>query len=255
MVEEVDFVLKNELSGCDRGMRYCEAKCVRFLTIIATPDFRAVVAYPSMLSMVNRTVSRALVGYPLCRNEDWLHVSLGYTVSAFTISAALRNRPRALRPLIYMFLTARRTLNAHLAVANSVIAPVLEARKSGDDNLDILQWLLDGAKGQDQDPRRIANKVLFIALAAMNASNMGIVHVLFDLCTMPQYIEPLREDIQRALDKAQGWNLSAIQSMHMLDSFLKESQRINHPGLCKFDDDLPANGVPQALTCSSLFQS
>jgi hypothetical protein len=63
---------------------------------------------------------------------------------------------------------------------------------------------------------------------------MGIVHALYDLCAMPEFIEPLREEIRVALLEEGGWTLAMIQRLKKLDSFLKESQRINHPGLCEW---------------------
>ncbi len=61
---------------------------------------------------------------------------------------------------------------------------------------------------------------------------MSACHALFDLCQWPEYVEPLREEIKRAIVEEGGLKLSAINKMRKLDSFLKESQRINHPGTC-----------------------
>lgn len=49
---------------------------------------------------------------------------------------------------------------------------------------------------------------------------------------MPEHKPMLREEIEEALSQEGGWTLSALHRMQKLDSFLKESQRLNHPGLC-----------------------
>ena len=57
---------------------------------------------------------------------------------------------------------------------------------------------------------------------------MATAHVIYDLCAMPQYIEDIRFEAQTALMKEGGeWNFSAIKKLRKLDSFLKESQRMN----------------------------
>lgn len=57
---------------------------------------------------------------------------------------------------------------------------------------------------------------------------MAVTHAMFDLCAMPEYIEPLRIEAQTALaeDNVQ-WQSSIIKKLQRLDSFLKESQRLN----------------------------
>ena len=186
-----------------------------------------------MMNTANRVMARALVGYPMCRNETWLSTAMGYTVNAFTISKTLRNHYNFLRPIIFIFLTARREIYRQLAKANRLLVPLLKERATTGGRVDILQWLADGAVGKDKDdPTRLAHKTLFIGLAAINASNMAVVNAIYDLCAMPEFIQPLREEIEACTRNVRGCNLSTINNMKMLDSFLKESQRINHPGIC-----------------------
>lgn len=47
---------------------------------------------------------------------------------------------------------------------------------------------------------------------------------------MPEYIPILREEVENILMEHDGWTLAALNAMRKLDSFLKESQRMNHPG-------------------------
>jgi hypothetical protein len=50
--------------------------------------------------------------------------------------------------------------------------------------------------------------------------------VLFNLAAHSSYIKPLREEISSIL-KEDGWNKIALEKMRKLDSFIKESQRVN----------------------------
>ncbi len=50
---------------------------------------------------------------------------------------------------------------------------------------------------------------------------------------MPEIVQPLRIEIDEALKDHGSIIIVAINDMKLLDSFLKESQRKNHPGSCK----------------------
>jgi hypothetical protein len=57
---------------------------------------------------------------------------------------------------------------------------------------------------------------------------MALTHAIYDLCAMPHYIEPLRSEAQTALAETNGeWDLETVKKLKRLDSFLKESQRLN----------------------------
>ncbi len=51
---------------------------------------------------------------------------------------------------------------------------------------------------------------------------------------MPEIVQPLRTEIDEALKDHGSITIAAINDMKLLDSFLKESQRKNHPGSCKY---------------------
>lgn len=51
---------------------------------------------------------------------------------------------------------------------------------------------------------------------------------MFDLAAMPEYQDPIRTEVQTALDQNNGiLTRDALYKCHLLDSFLKESQRMN----------------------------
>lgn len=188
-----------------------------------------------ILNCVSRIVSRVFVGLPLCRNPEWLETSVGYTLDAFAVAGALRDKHWAARPFIYFFLDSRRRLQHRLATARKYLVPILKERApatSHEDDvpLDLLQWMVDSAQGSDRKPERLSHKVLFLCLASIHTSTMSACHALYDLCAMPEYINPLRNEIQAAIGEENGFTFSALNKMKKLDSFLKESQRMNHPG-------------------------
>ena len=76
----------------------------------------------------------------------------------------------------------------------------------------------------------------------------SLTHALFDLAAHPEYIQPLREEIERVVAD-EGWTKSAFTHMWKLDSFLKESHRYNgmtFGELIHSPDHVRASGDPSA---------
>ncbi|KAL8761588.1 MAG: hypothetical protein Q9184_002296 [Pyrenodesmia sp. 2 TL-2023] len=78
---------------------------------------------------------------------------------------------------------------------------------------------------------------------------MAATHVMFDLCAQPEYIEPLREEVEAAIKEDGGWKKATLNKMQKLDSFLKESQRVTPPSLHGFH--LP-RGTRFSMSCAEI---
>jgi cytochrome P450 len=68
---------------------------------------------------------------------------------------------------------------------------------------------------------------------------MATWHAIFDLASRPEYIQPLRDEIQRVIDEdgqdvdGEGFlklKKTSLTKLRKLDSFMKESQRLSPPG-------------------------
>ncbi len=53
-----------------------------------------------------------------------------------------------------------------------------------------------------------------------------MTQVLYRLLAHPEYIEPLRQEVD-ALVSEGGWTKAGIDKMHKVDSFLRETQRLD----------------------------
>ena len=53
-----------------------------------------------------------------------------------------------------------------------------------------------------------------------------MTHVLYDLASSPEYIQPLREEVQTLIAE-EGWSKATMGKLWKMDSFLKESLRYN----------------------------
>lgn len=74
-----------------------------------------------------------------------------------------------------------------------------------------------------------------LILAKFHNSSMAAVKVLFNLCAMPDYLPTLRLEAQTVLEDGGGvWDMESLKRLHRLDSFLKESQRVNASSFRRF---------------------
>ncbi|KAK1235317.1 hypothetical protein PQX77_001475 [Marasmius sp. AFHP31] len=62
--------------------------------------------------------------------------------------------------------------------------------------------------------------------SSIHSTSQLFTHALINLAIHPEYIEPLRREIEACIEK-DGWSKAAMEKMRMLDSFLKESQRVS----------------------------
>jgi hypothetical protein len=53
------------------------------------------------------------------------------------------------------------------------------------------------------------------------------------LATYPEYVQPLREEIETVTDE-QGWSKASISKMTKLDSFVKETMRLSQITACTY---------------------
>lgn len=99
---------------------------------------------------------------------------------------------------------------------------------------DFLQWMMDGANENDRNPHKLAHRLLILTLAAVHTTSMAATQTLFDLCAKPEYIAPLQEEVVHAITEDDGFKKPTLTKLRKLDSFMRESQRMNPPSLLGF---------------------
>jgi hypothetical protein len=52
------------------------------------------------------------------------------------------------------------------------------------------------------------------------------MQVLYRLLANPKYIEPLRQEVESVVAE-EGWTKVGMDKMHKIDSFLRETQRVD----------------------------
>lgn len=109
---------------------------------------------------------------------------------------------------------------------------------------DLITWLIEGGISAQKPVTvdDISSRVLIISFTAIHTTSaVGTFHklpanqlmyeqvftsLLYQLCLNSQDAEVLREEVEATV-KEEGWTRQAIAKMHKLDSYLRESQRLN----------------------------
>ncbi|KAL1639420.1 hypothetical protein SLS58_008001 [Diplodia intermedia] len=191
--------------------------------------------------LIARLSARAFLGKAASRDETWLRLSTAYAHDSVSFVRALRRWPPALRPLVQHLLPERRRLRACEAQARNFIASLQEKRRRGGDDGDdadvddALRWQEEACGRRGEEATDAVGCQLALALVAVHTTSMALARVVFDLCQNPQWIEPLREEARRVLaaeEEGGGgdgavWDKSTLVRLRLMDSVLKESQRLS----------------------------
>lgn len=154
----------------------------------------------------------------------------------------LRFFPRSLHQWISGCLPSSWITHIYLRRAKKILVPIIEERMKalnsvGDSDekpLDLLQYMIEEAKGDELQPEFLAHLELMANLVGIHTSSMAITHAILDLCEYTEYVTILREEIEKVLREDGGWQRNTHDKLHKMDSFLKESQRFSPITLCAF---------------------
>lgn len=197
-------------------------------------EWETLVVKNVVLDLVAWVSTRVFAGKELARDADWRRISKEYTMLLFRNSHALRAFPAFLRPLVNRILPSCRAMQARLQEARELVGRQVQERlekrgkKSWDEdgnlneNIDCFHWMIDLAKGRSLD---FAGAQIQLGVVAINTSSEMLVRCILQICDTPDVVPALRDEMISVLKK-HGWTKSAMSQMRLLDSFLKENQRV-----------------------------
>lgn len=202
-------------------------------------DWAQVEIFDVLLKLVARTSARVFVGEPACHNEAWLEASTKYTEQSTITVSMLRAMPKFAHPIVVSFLPSYWRSIAWFRKGIDILVPIIHARREAEKNdpsfekpIDFLQGMLDMADEHAGQPDKLARRALIMGLASIHLTSMAAAHVIYDMCAMPEYFEPLRAELIDALTEDGGWSKMTVNKMRKMDSVLRESQRLGPPSLC-----------------------
>lgn len=188
--------------------------------------------------MVARISTLVFMGENICRDEDWINVSVNYTIDAFMAARELRRWPSILRPFAHWFLPTTQKLRKHLAVAHSIVDREIEKRemiRAGKlpqedpprTHTDALDWFEELSAAYNQPMDRSRGQI-GLSVAAIHTTSNLLTNIMYDLAAYPQYIQPLRDEICAVAAEDGVFKKTSLLKLKLMDSVMKESQRV-HP--------------------------
>ncbi|KAL3457939.1 cytochrome P450 [Aspergillus heterothallicus] len=196
----------------------------------------------TMVQIISQTSTRAFIGKELCRNAEWIACSTAFAQDTFIAAQSLHQWPRLLHGLMHRLLPPVRKLRWRMRQCQNLLEPILSLRRQqqkGQDNgrnnhnahapsgyeFNLLDLILSSGEdgGEVHDPV-IAQ--LALSLAAIHSTADLLGKVILDLARNPHMLEPLRQEIIAVIGE-RGLQLSAVTDLKLLDSVLKETQRMN----------------------------
>ncbi|KAI9511491.1 cytochrome P450 [Russula earlei] len=189
---------------------------------------------PTLQQVICRISNRIFVGAPLCRNRDYQALNMKFAINVMKFSMIIR--------IVVMRIISN--LPSQVQQNMEFLRPLFEERiaKMGDLNQggwddrpnDMLMWLMSEAKGIEQSLEGVARRMFAVNFASIHTTSLTLTQVFYRLLANPQYIEPLRREVEAAVEE-EGWTKAGLDKMYKIDSFLRETQRVDGLGLTGMD--------------------
>ncbi|KAG5757035.1 hypothetical protein H9Q72_014432 [Fusarium xylarioides] len=195
-----------------------------------SPEWRVFNVQENIMSIVSRMSSRVFMGEELCRDDEWNKASEYYALKAFQAGHVLDEIPRWLRPYIHWFLPCCQEVRRALSFARKQLAPHIERRekikaaalargeKSPFD--DGIEWF-----AQAGSTRQPADVQIALSLVANHTTTDLFSEAMINIAAHPELFQLLREEVIRVLGE-QGLTKTALYELKLMDSVLKETQRL-----------------------------
>ena len=228
LLAEVDYAVDSALGRCE--------------------EWTPILVYQKALRLVALLTGRTFVGLPLSRDEDWVNASVQTTVDTFVAAFKLWTYRWALRPVAAILMPEVWNIHKQNQKAANLLKPTLErhvqemARDDSKTPVNMLHFFLKNLP--NKDPVYQAKLQSAINVAAIHTTSMNVTHVLYDLATYPEYIEPLREEFRQVMAESNGVvDKNSLSKLHKMDSFLRESQRLSPPGVVSMSRKVESDTV------------
>ncbi|PNY27367.1 Ent-kaurene oxidase [Tolypocladium capitatum] len=198
---------------------------------------------------LSRTSNRIIVGYPLCRNQEYLDATVHYAVNMFSLAVYMRFIPSFLQPLLAPLI--QRPLKRDRDIVAKHAIPIIKERmkildeavaKGVEPNLpnDLLSAAIkvaqkDPNRALEYEPMMLVNRVLAFNFLQSYSNTLTLTNSVYDLISLPQdlfdeTVADMRNEVNTQLQKQEPWTHDFVNSLEIMDSFIRESLRANPIG-------------------------
>ncbi|KAI0842314.1 cytochrome P450 [Hypoxylon sp. FL0890] len=172
-------------------------------------------------------------GDELAQNALFMTKIFEYNELVITAAEILRIMPEPVKRIIGPYVGRHTSVQDKVFnLINDVVSRRLERRRLAETGAitspspnDMIQWIIDTAPAKlNWDSRRITYEIIAIWFGSVHALSATVTYVLFDLCIHPEYVEPLRKEVESSEFDI---FMRTTRGLPLLDSFIKESSRLS----------------------------
>ena len=206
-------------------------------------DWQVFPATKTFAEITHRVAGRLFMGREICRNDEFVRVTMAFADSLFANALIITNLPLGpLRgPLGWLVSQYHRWVQYK---AVTVLEPHVTARlradavgqDGGSKHHDAIEWTIDflnAASAPPPESRTLSLELLHNLQAGGKAPGVLLTEVVFSLLLEPSYLEPLRKEAEDAV-RTYGMSDQALAEAPLLDSFIMETNRLYPIGSSKF---------------------
>jgi Cytochrome P450 len=198
----------------------------------------------------------AIMGVDFANNQSYLHHMKSYCKIIPALSYFYFVMPGILRKAFWWFspfgiLTRHHIRKLKAALIPEICCRVKAARrgKGFRDQFVLIDALVDmkmekgviereisemNLKEEAKQIELCAEELMFMTFEGVGPVTLLTVQLIYELISRVEYLQPLREEISRALGASNGkWTEEAMNNMPKLESFTRETLRLNGPAPCE----------------------
>ncbi|KAF6807699.1 cytochrome p450 [Colletotrichum musicola] len=205
-------------------------------TIGTCKEWTAHPIYRTTLRIVAIVSGSVFVGPTVCRDESFIHDSIHFTENIMTSVHMLQRWPNWMRPFARFLNRERGQLKKsweHLLSSKKLFVPIIQQRReevaSGKTNHnDMLSWMMAKQADWKQTDDEVAGSLVQLGVAATHNTSMTVTQTLYQLAIRPELVDEVREEVRSVIARFDGkLSPSALHELKILDSVMKEAQRLN----------------------------
>ncbi|KAH8196672.1 hypothetical protein TruAng_009169 [Truncatella angustata] len=222
--------------------RPIQQACDKLIPALIPPsqDWTPFNGFALLLPLISRVMARVLLGPELWDNEEWHAVVTAYFQAGFAASARVRDTYHPLLRWTSRYLDKDvKAIYEARRKGEAIIKPVIEARIANTRNRaggqetgynDGVQWLVDSYLSENKrvSAGRIMQDEAFLVAASVHSIALTTLSILLDLVDHPETLAEVRDEISKVYAEYGSWTRQSLSALRLLDSFMKESQRLNN---------------------------
>ncbi|KAH6649111.1 cytochrome P450 [Truncatella angustata] len=220
-------------------VRRASSSKLSFLSYL-NKDWTPFNGFALLLPLISRVMARVLLGPELWDNEEWHAVVTAYFQAGFAASARVRDTYHPLLRWTSRYLDKDvKAIYEARRKGEAIIKPVIEARIANTRNRaggqetgynDGVQWLVDSYLSENKrvSAGRIMQDEAFLVAASVHSIALTTLSILLDLVDHPKTLAEVRDEISKVYAEYGSWTRQSLSALRLLDSFMKESQRLNN---------------------------